>query len=229
MIERGIPFMAPMVRAVLANTKRQTRRVVNPQPPAHIKDFCAYHHPKPGHWLYGWDEADKSLMEWCVRSPYGKPGDGLWVREAWRASKTWDDTPPRDIFPLALTKNTGVTVLFEAGGWRNVDPTGREEPAYSTNRPMPAWAGRYRPAMFMPRWASRIDRVVTGVRIERLQDISEADAEAEGVDFLRHVPDVDETLTAKQLYECLWESINGAGSWDTNPWVWVIEFKGAAQ
>lgn len=57
----------------------------------------------------------------------------------------------------------------------------------------------------------------TGVRVERLQDISEADADAEGVDFLRHVPDADESLTAKQLYECLWESINGAGSWGANP------------
>lgn len=85
--------------------------------------------------------------------------------------------------------------------------------------------GKWRPSIHMPRWASRITLEITGVRVERLQDISEADAIAEGVGFLRHVPDVDETLTAKQLYECLWESINGPGSWESNPWVWVVSFK----
>lgn len=85
--------------------------------------------------------------------------------------------------------------------------------------------GKLHPSIHMPRWASRILLEIVSVRVERLQDISEADAEAEGIDFLRRVPDADETLTAKELYECLWESINGAGSWNANPWVWAIEFK----
>ncbi|MNP45600.1 hypothetical protein D3C76_1395390 [compost metagenome] len=77
----------------------------------------------------------------------------------------------------------------------------------------------------MPRWASRILLEITAVRVERLQDISEDQAEAEGVGFLRHVPDADETLTAAQLFECLWSSINGDESWTSNPWVWVVGFK----
>ncbi|MCY0389588.1 hypothetical protein OVY01_20795 [Robbsia sp. Bb-Pol-6] len=79
----------------------------------------------------------------------------------------------------------------------------------------------------MRRWASRILLEVTSVCVERLQGISEADAEAEGVNFLRHVPDADETLTAPQLYQCLWDSLNAAHGygWDVNPWVWVVEFR----
>jgi hypothetical protein len=209
MKELGIPFMAPMVRAVLANTKTQTRRIVNPQPPADIKEFCAYHHPKPGHWLYGWDEADKSLMEWSVRSPYGAPGDGLWVREAWRVVAEADSTPPRDL-------SQAHRVWFES------------------DEPHQPGFGKYRPAMFMCRWMSRINLVVTGVRIERLQDISETDAIAEGIEERVFGSDpcrwrvygVPDTFTSCPVtsYQSLWESINGAGNWDTNPWVWVIEF-----
>jgi hypothetical protein len=77
----------------------------------------------------------------------------------------------------------------------------------------------------MPRWVSRILLEITHVRVERLQDISQEQSEAEGVGFLRAAPDFDETLTAKQLYEILWDHINGAGAWGGNPWVWVVEFK----
>ena len=89
----------------------------------------------------------------------------------------------------------------------------------------PSYAGKWRPSIHMPRWASRILLEIGSVRVERLLDISEADAEAEGVDFIRRVPDVDETMTAVELYEALWESINGPGSWDANPFVWCVEFK----
>lgn len=76
------------------------------------------------------------------------------------------------------------------------------------------------PSIHMPRSASRITLEVTGVRVERLQDISEADAVAEGVVW-------EQGQTAINVFETLWESINGAGSWDANPWVWVVEFKRA--
>jgi len=72
----------------------------------------------------------------------------------------------------------------------------------------------------MPRWASRITLEVTGVRVEKLQEITESDAKAEGVD-----PVVAKLPTHRDAYRCLWGEINGAGSWDENPWVWVIEFK----
>jgi hypothetical protein len=79
----------------------------------------------------------------------------------------------------------------------------------------------------MPRWASRITLEVIKVRVERVQEISESDAEAEGIAFIRDFPDADETLTARQLFEVLWDSINakrGFG-WSVNPWVWVLEFR----
>lgn len=86
---------------------------------------------------------------------------------------------------------------------------------------------RWLPSIHMPRAASRLTLEITDVRVERLQKISEADAEAEGVAFMRKHPDIDETLTASQLYAALWDSINekrGYG-WDANPWVWVVSFK----
>jgi hypothetical protein len=66
---------------------------------------------------------------------------------------------------------------------------------------------------------------LTDIRVERVRDISEIEAEKEGVDFLRHIPDCDETLTAKELFMCLFESIYGPNTWDKNPWVWVLTFK----
>jgi hypothetical protein len=85
----------------------------------------------------------------------------------------------------------------------------------------PTWWKR--PAIFMPRAASRITLEVTGVRVERLQDISEADAEEEG--WPRPAPDGTPHMAATTWFCSLWESINGPGSWDANPWIWVVEFR----
>lgn len=83
------------------------------------------------------------------------------------------------------------------------------------------------PAIHMPRWASRITLVVTGVRVERLQDISEADALAEGVNVHQdhHGRPTTSIYSPVQAYRDLWEQINGPGSWDSNPWVWAVDFK----
>ncbi|MFN8993924.1 MAG: hypothetical protein ACK5X3_09750, partial [Pseudomonadota bacterium] len=97
----------------------------------------------------------------------------------------------------------------------------------------------WRPAMFMPRWASRIELKVTGIRVERLQDISEADAVAEGVErtvtgdgWRRYCNDEQQEAagltpcsSAIGSFQSLWESINGPGAWGANPWVWVVEFR----
>lgn len=159
-----------------------------------------------------------------VPCPFGEPGDRLWVREAWRVSRKHDHLRPRDL-PFAR----GMTIMYGAGGSRAHNDAG--EYVNDRNYPptLPAWAGKGRPSIHMPRQASRTDLEVTGVRVERLQDITEADAEAEGVDFLRHVPDADETLSARDLYRILWDSINEARghSWASNPWVWVVEFPSA--
>jgi hypothetical protein len=89
---------------------------------------------------------------------------------------------------------------------------------------------KYRPSIHMPRWASRITLEVTGVRVERLQDISEADAIAEGIDLNASAIGIRTTGESPQpmaiaIYRSLWESINGPQSWDANPWVWVVEFR----
>jgi hypothetical protein len=77
----------------------------------------------------------------------------------------------------------------------------------------------------MPRWACRILLEITDVRVERLQAISADQAEAEGIEFLRAAPDLDETMTPQQLFECLWDHVNGEGAWGANPWVWAVSFK----
>lgn len=146
------------------------------------------------------------------RCPHGAPGDRLWVRETWGLL----DTEPRD-------GPTRATVFHRA--------TDGERPDLRYQL--------WRPSIFMPRWASRIDLEVTGVRVERLQEISEADARAEGIREGHHdVPaamgggvrtwDIggDEWWTDPvAAFRALWVDINGAGSWSANPWVWVISFR----
>lgn len=199
MKERPILFSAPMVHAILAGTKTQTRRVVKPTPPpgAHLHNITCqsgYRYAADPALILPAFDPNQGRVRWDC--PYGQPGDRLWVREAWQAELRWDWTAPRDI-------KRGSPIYFEFG-----------------DEAVPACAGKKRPSIHMPRWASRITLEVTSVRVERLQDISEDDAYAEGVKHSEHGG-----ITARDGFRRLWESINGAGSWDTNPWVWVVEFK----
>lgn len=171
MKDRPILFSAPMVRAILANTKTQTRRVARVNP---MHQGMAL---EPGEMAHG------IPLKTC---PYGQPGDRLWVRETWA--------------PLTV------------GYAYRADPVWNGPPA-----------DRWRPSIHMPRAASRITLEVTGVRVEKLQDISEADAQAEGA--ARHISPAAFLTGHRQGYRLLWESINGPDSWAANPWVWVIEFK----
>lgn len=199
MKERPILFSAPMVRALRAGTKTQTRRVVKDR---HID-------AAPPACFFQW------LRERC---PYGQTGDRLWVRETWQHSN----------FPLG-PYDESCTVFYRADYMDDPHgPDGEKSPE-----------GRYRnwePSIHMFRSASRILLEVTAIRVERLQDISAADAVAEGIardgdGYERfHVdPDapVGQSFTRNPVlaYRGLWESINGVGAWDKNPWVWVIEFK----
>ena len=84
------------------------------------------------------------------------------------------------------------------------------------------------PSIHMPKWAARIWLELSSVRVERIQDISEADALAEGVEFMREIPDIDETLTDRDLFQALWQSLY-PGSWERNEWVSVTEFKRIAK
>lgn len=211
--ERPILFSAPMVRALLAGTKTQTRRALATQPGDGAEVSCARASlnramTKPviaATWYV--PAADGSTMCIC---PYGMPGGRLWVRESWRAADHLNKEKPSAIPP-------GSPVIYEA------DQSG-DLPPFN--------AGRGRPGMFMPRWASRILLEVTEVRVERLQDCSEADARAEGIersgecnwrDYLDH-PHNDFT-SACRSYRSLWDQINGAGAWEANPWVWAVSFR----
>lgn len=186
---------APMVRALLDGTKTQTRRVMRDQP-CKLLDF------NRGHLSIRVRRAVYQAFSPQfppVRCPYGQPGDRLWVREAWS----------RDEEDGALFYRADVGTGNEADDWqRNIDDG--------------ASGYRWKPSILMPRWASRITLEVTGVRMERLQDISEADAVAEGVSGKRTA---DADFSAREAYSVLWEQINGPGAWDANPWVWVVEFK----
>lgn len=133
-------------------------------------------------------------------------GDRLYVREHWRTSPEHDDTAPRDIAkgaPLCFLADTGLTF------------------------PSPLW-GRHRQAMHMPRWASRLTLTVTDVRVERLQDISEDDAAAEGwpAPEDRATTGIAEIRDAYPIgwYAWLWDSINGTGAWNANPWIVAYTF-----
>jgi hypothetical protein len=166
--------------------------------------------------------------------PYGKPGDRLWVREAWRVPKVLNDLSGNEIGERCVAAGYRLPwcpTRFEADGSLTSEKDWRE----FGNHPGEATPGRYRHARFMPRWASRIVLHVVCVRVQRLQDISEDDARAEGCCAIpgftwRTFEEADRGIpmhahTAKDAFEALWKSINGAGSWDANPWVWVVEFK----
>ena len=217
--ERPILFSGPLVRAILDGRKVQTRRIIKPQPPEWIESFGYTAFTPEGH-ISGrgyWKGApgDEGPGEKFFRCPYGKPGDLLWVRETWGTMPGHDHVKPSDFAP------NGVQVYYRADNdkedWR---------------------VERWRPSIFMPRWASRITLRVTGVRVERVQEITVDDAYGEGVSWVMQ----DESAYPFESYRedgdpirhpvilnfrKLWDEINaGRGcGWDANPWVWVVEFE----
>lgn len=246
MKERPILFSAPMVRALLEDSKTQTRRI------AKLPNVTA---PR-GEWMpstvggSGMTDSRGHVIpeQACIfhshtgdalMCPHGQPWDRLWVRETWGVvSHSWDDngnmmdwTPDRPATAIQEMRfGQGYYsghVIYAADGrheWAGDDDGGGE--------PRSAW----HPSIHMPRAASRITLEITGVRVERLQDISDKDCKAEGVlcetaePWFYHVPEPGNVYAhahddPKGAYRNLWESINGAGSWAANPWVWVVEFK----
>jgi hypothetical protein len=207
--EHPIIFSAAMVRAIFEGRKTQTRRIV-----------------KPPKWSMPWGMNEISLWNgaptipddddatYFIECPYGKPGDRLWVRETWRP------------VPIEIsTHKKPNTFLTDAGREFREDSDG---------------PGPWKSPIYMPRWASRITLEIVSVRVERLQEISETDCWAEGLEACDGMFDEKVYAMAKRMqsdgyngtfedakpsYACLWESINGRGSWDANPWVWCLEFK----
>jgi hypothetical protein len=230
MTERPILFSAPMVRAILEGTKTQTRRVVKPCKDAGIGCELAPNE------LAGEVNAGDFLNALC------QPGDRLWVRETSRAHELTDKEAEADTFGVIERLGLEVPPCGLDGVVYAADNAFREiENSYDASM---RWAkmhayrgaqGATVPAIHMPRWASRITLEVTGVRVERLQGISEADAIAEGVEqspdgkFPNYLSPSGYAGNSVSSYRTLWESINGPGSWAANPWVWVVEFKGVAQ
>jgi len=211
-----------MVQALLAGTKTQTRRAVTNQPEGGAIEimhngtsFAAYDLQD---WLtqayqgYGFQDEDQ-----LWRCPYGQPGDRLWVRETWAPHFIWTGAKPSEII-----FDGGECIFYRAD---NAIRGGCEQ-----SQREPKW----RPSIFMPRAASRLLLEITAVRVERLQEISEADAVAEGIEVTskgeyinryKHYTEGGGGLDAQHSYQTLWASINGPESWAANPWVWVVEFK----
>jgi hypothetical protein len=208
--DRPILFSAPMVRALLAGMKTQTRRVV--KRPLKHPNWTTYrlfgpsvNNPAQTYTLYecGPDYPDGDDDK--VRCPYAdRPGDRLWVRETWMP-----DPPIDDSWASTAWSGCGRTVSEIPERFHH--PRFCNYAADWLHGPI-----RWTPSIHMPRWASRITLEITGVRVERLQDISDADSIAEGA--------VGHPDGPWHAYRSLWTLINGPGSWDANPWVWVIEF-----
>ncbi|TIL34252.1 hypothetical protein [Mesorhizobium sp.] len=207
MADRPILFSAPMVHALIANRKTQTRRVLNPQPEADAK-FAGVE--RDGSWLF-----TKGCFYGKLKPRY-TVGDRLYVREAWRTeSHAYDDLAPSDM-------DADYPVIYEI------------DADWSLNMSV----GRFRQGMHMPRWASRLTLVVRAVRVQRLQDIGEEDAIAEGCaplgseflipgQYLYSDPSKPRTaISATSAYESLWNQINEARGygWDANPWIVAVSF-----
>lgn len=199
-------FSAPMVGAILDGRKTQTRRALNPQPEGGIQRA-----------LVGVLNSNGNPL--VCRN--GQRGDRLWVKETFFAWGRWEtrynEIKGRDEWRfIDMTPECEKEYLYAADGVENSDALKDR----SEVRPL-YWK---RPSIFMPRRASRITLKITGLRVERLHGITKKEALAEGVDQSLtpegHVPH-----NPKRAFKELWQSINGPESWETNPWVWVIEFK----
>ncbi|KOP55334.1 hypothetical protein OX90_18525 [Pseudomonas coronafaciens pv. porri] len=195
--ERPILFSAPMVRAILSGQKTVTRREV--KKPAALDCLAA-----------GFEPAFLALPGNADLCPYGKVGDRLWVREAWQADEQVNAIAPREL-------SHGEPIQYPADG-------ASRQTGCSMITP-----GKTRPSIHMPRWVSRILLEITDVRVERLQAISRSHIRAEGLECPPELASDDVSPNYRDWYPAawrdLWESINGAGAWDANPWVWVVEFK----
>lgn len=249
MKSRPILFTGPMVRAILENRKTQTRREINPQPESRGSAGALFWRggPRLLHAGYGADyvhtdlDALRRAME--AASPYGQPGDRLWVREAYEITK-WDRVyqPGKKRGSLIGLQGRYLADSKEF----NICLTAAESKKF---RRWKRKAGQ-RGSIYLFRSLCRIELEITDLLVERLNDITEDDAIAEGIEITEKTPTYrvgfgplaeqtthykfygkelerlkQQTTNPVWSYETLWESINGPGSWQKNPWVWVLEFK----
>ncbi|MEL5403214.1 hypothetical protein PTQ96_11025 [Serratia ureilytica] len=209
MKERPVIFNGEMVRAILDGRKTQTRRVMKPQP-----EPCY----RGGHWwpsnmfktmLHIEEQMQNGAGGWGGLAgdacPFGAVGGRLWVRETFM-----------DLTGTGIEATTGK---FEGFAYRADTPAG----SYG-DEVRKEYGLKWTPSLHMPRKACRILLEITAVRVERLNDISEEDAKAEGVAPSQHIITPPEALYRVGFLK-LWQSIYGEESWGANPWVWVIEFR----
>jgi hypothetical protein len=234
-------FSAPMVRALQAGIKTQTRRIITPGNSLfNGGKWSAFHKRQEWDWEGAWVDGGPSPMGnpgpylkllWLAGDydftdtvhriyPVIQPGDRIWVKEAWRFDAAWDECKPSEM-------HAGDAICYEADGAQDVRAWGR-----------PFTPGRYRSTRFMSRWASRITLTVNEVRAQRVQDISEADAIAEGIKrlvgskgpnhFTREIvgkwSGSFNAPSAQEVYAELWDSIHGPDAWARNDWVWAYSF-----
>lgn len=250
MKERPMLFSGPMVRAIQLGTKTQTRRMVKPMPGSQARwlsadmlgksprakivgiegeVFAQFAHPMAGTVHMGVAVDDWSPFA-CVRCPYGAPGDWIWVRETFYAWGRWET---RYSAKKGRDEWHFIDMTIEAGNrYRYAASMGDNGPRQRGSITPQWWK---RPAIYMPRVASRITLEIVSVRVERLNDISEADAIAEGISVWNgtsYNPAERDGRNAhsntRGAFGALWESINGPDSWAANSWVWVPEFRSLA-
>ena len=212
MSERGIIFSGPMVRAILADRKTVTRRLVraNTKRLAGARDLAAAQPmagglfvPSSGMVLSTASGGlSKAMQDTILHCPYGARGDRLWVRETWQTCTDPDDRDPDEVVYAA--DHDGEHPGFAEDGW--------------------SW----RPSIYMPRWASRITLEIERTRVERLHAITDDDARAEGcAGGHDSIPGYRFSATPREHFEHLWREIHGGGAnpWPANPWVWVVSFR----
>jgi len=245
--ERPIIFSAPMVRAILSGKKTQTRRAAKADIGEAIEFLGGSSETAVvtvDDFYMKWDESldddgKKVRAQWCIwgseypeegclpiGNGHGNVGDRLWVREACYAKELTDEEA------VEYAVQCGDPELPRVGLDGGLYPADAHiRPIENSSDASDRWGvmhnyrgkrGAQVPPIHMPRWASRLTLEVTGVRIERLQDINEADAEAEGV---RPVAGAGQIAHFISPYRELWEQINGKDSWSLNPWVWVVSFR----
>lgn len=231
MKERGMIFNGEMVRAILDGRKTQTRRIVKGTDGA-VK-FCKEWDINGEEIFVVLGEKDRTGMNpvlGAISCPFGAVGDRIWVREAYRFPASLDDVSPTGVGEMAVAtgyRKPWAPSFYEFTGTFSDGWKGFETP------PKVSDAGKLRPSIHMPRWASRILLEITDVRVERLNAISEEDARAEGIidggclncgepepcGCANPEPD------ATDAFAYLWQSIYGQENWNANPWVWVISFE----
>lgn len=209
MKEYPIIFSAPMVRAILDGKKTQTRRVMKPQPDEDGKVTVGQIGTSRGIAYVGNQRAGGLVAR--VPCPYGQLGDRLWVRETWAESFGTESDPDSIVYQADNRVRFHEDKIFK---WDN------DEPFYDKD-----WAEKWKPAMFMPRWASRITLEITEIRVQRVQEISAEDCIAEGL--RTNLREHDAVCDLRAQYRTLWDSLNAKRdcSWDLNPWVWAVTFK----